>query len=203
MCVLPVSSQTVVSYLGYLLEAGMISAKSLQPYLSVINVVHNDFEYPTPACGHLVKQAHKGFAELQDSTIFQPQQVTSFPSEHMFAIVQFGLRPDTSKHHIRVCVCLSAQFGFFSHPDSGVLLSDINVHASASTFSIHQSVKNVARNQTTPSSRISSAQDDPHNFFNKLQLRWKMLCDHHDTDLYWSLEDDPESWIKSSGIITE
>jgi hypothetical protein len=24
-----------------------------------------------------------------------------------------------------------------------------------------------------------------------------------DTDLYWSLEDDPESWFKSSGIITE
>ena len=26
---------------------------------------------------------------------------------------------------------------------------------------------------------------------------------HRDTDLYWSLEDDPESWFKSSGIITD
>jgi hypothetical protein len=31
MCVLPASSQTVVAYLGYLLEAGTISAKSLHP----------------------------------------------------------------------------------------------------------------------------------------------------------------------------
>ena len=56
MCALPASSQTVVSYLDYLLEVGTICAKSLQPYLSVINAVH-DFEYPPPACGHLVKLA--------------------------------------------------------------------------------------------------------------------------------------------------
>ncbi len=29
------------------------------------------------------------------------------------------------------------------------------------------------------------------------------MCAHHDTDFYWSLEDDPESWFKISGIITE
>ena len=52
-------SQTVVAYLSYLLEAGTISAKSLQPYLSAINAVHNDFEYPPPACGHLAKLARK------------------------------------------------------------------------------------------------------------------------------------------------
>ncbi len=43
MSALPASSQTVVAYLGYLLESVTISAKSLQPYLSVINAVHNDF----------------------------------------------------------------------------------------------------------------------------------------------------------------
>ena len=103
MSVLPDSSQTVVTYLGYLLESGTIE-KSLQFYVSVINTVHNDFEYPTQACGHLVKLALKGFAELQGSCMLQPQQVTAFPTEHMFTIVQFGLRPDASKHHIRVCV---------------------------------------------------------------------------------------------------
>ena len=135
MCVLPASSQTVVTYLGYLLEAGTISSKSLQPYLSVINAVHNDFEYQPPACGHLVKLARKGFGELQGSVMLQPQQVTVFPAEHMFVIVLFGIRPDVSKHHIRVCACLSVQFVFFSRADSGVLLSTINVQASASTFS--------------------------------------------------------------------
>jgi hypothetical protein len=40
-------------------QSGTISAKSLQPYLSVINAVHNDFEYPPPAYGHLVKLARK------------------------------------------------------------------------------------------------------------------------------------------------
>ena len=51
--------------------------------------------------------------------MLQPQQVTVFPAEHMFAIVQFGLRPDASKHHIRVCACLTAQFVFFSRAESG------------------------------------------------------------------------------------
>jgi hypothetical protein len=93
MSALPASSQTVVTYLGYLLESGTISAKSLQPYLSAINAVHNDFEYPPPACGHLVKLARKGFAELQGSSMLQPQQVTAFPAEHMLTIVMYGLRP--------------------------------------------------------------------------------------------------------------
>jgi hypothetical protein len=91
-----------VAYLGYLLESGTISAKPLQPYLSVINTVQNDFEYPSPVCGHLVKLARKSFAELQGSSMLQPQQVTEFPVEHVFSMVMFGLRPNTSKHHIRV-----------------------------------------------------------------------------------------------------
>jgi hypothetical protein len=44
MNALPSSSQTVVVYLDYFLESDSISAKSLQPYLSAINVVHNNFE---------------------------------------------------------------------------------------------------------------------------------------------------------------
>ncbi len=39
----------------------------------------------------------KGIAELQDSSMMQPQQVTTFPSEH----------------HIRVCACFETQFAFF------------------------------------------------------------------------------------------
>ncbi len=92
MSALPASSQTVVSYLGYLLEWGSISAKSLQPYLSAINAVHNDFEYPPPAYRHLVKLTPKGFAELQGSSMLQPQQVMVFPAVHMFTIVSLLLR---------------------------------------------------------------------------------------------------------------
>jgi hypothetical protein len=69
---------------------------------------YNDFEYPSPACGHLVKLVRKGFAELQDSSMLQPQEVTAFPAEHMVTIVHFGLRPNVSKHHIRVCVSRGA-----------------------------------------------------------------------------------------------
>jgi hypothetical protein len=134
--------------------------KSLQAYLSVINAVHNDFEYPPPACGPLVKLARKVFAELQGSAMIQPKQVTAFPDEHLFALVQFGLRPDVSNHRVRVCACLSAQVVFFSRADSGVLLTAINEQASASTFSVNQSVK--------------------------FQLRWKCLRAHRVTDLYWS-----------------
>jgi hypothetical protein len=173
MSALPASSQTVVAYLGYLLESGTISAKWLQPYLSAINAVQNDSEYTPPACGQLVKLARKGFAELQGSSMLQPQQITAFPAGHMFTIVLYGLRPNASKHHIRVCACLAAQYAFFSRADSGVLLTVINAQVSDSTLSITgQAAKNVARNQAAPSSRVSSAQDDPDNCFNK--LRWKM-----------------------------
>ena len=87
MSAFPASSQTVVAYLGYLLESDSISDQSLQPYLSVIIAVHNNFEYSPPACGDLVKLQRKGFAELQGSSMLQPQQVTAFPAEHMFTIV--------------------------------------------------------------------------------------------------------------------
>ena len=144
-----------MAYLGYLLEAGTINARSLQPYLSVINVVHNDFEYPSPACGHLVKLARKDFAELQGSAMLQPQQVTAFPAEHMFAIVQFGLRPDASNHQVRVCACLAAQFAFFSRADSGVLLTAINAQSSVCVYLLRQSVRQERRK--IPSSAFLSS----------------------------------------------
>ena len=50
---------------------------------------------------------------------------------------------------------------------------------------------------------MSSAQDDPGNYFNKFQLCWNTLRGHRDTDLYWSPEDDSPSCFKDSGIITE
>jgi hypothetical protein len=174
MSALSASSHTVVTYLGYLLESGTISVKSLQLHLSVINVVHNDFEYLPPECGHLVKLARKGFAELQGSCMLQPHQVTAFPAEHTFTIVTYGPRPNDSRHHIRVCACLAAQFTFFSRADSGVLAL---------------------------SSRVSSAQVDPDNCFN--MLRWKMIHNHDDTDLYWFFQGHPVSLATNSGIITE
>jgi hypothetical protein len=116
----------------------------------------------------LVKLARKGFAELQGSSMLQPEQVTVFPAEHMFTNVRYALRPNVSKHHIRVCACLEAQFAFFSRADSGVLLTVINVQVSDTTLSVNQSGKNVARNQTEPSSRVTSDIDDPDNCVNKL-----------------------------------
>jgi hypothetical protein len=197
---LPASSQTVVVYRGCLLESGTISAKSLQSYLIVINAVHNDFEYPSPPCGHVVKLIRKGFAELQGSSMLQ---VTTFPSLRMFTIVMFGLRPNASRYLIRVCACLAMQFAFFSRADSGVLLTAIDAHLSDSTLSINQATKNITRNQTAPCLRVSSAIDDPDNCFNKFQLRWKTVRNHHDTDLYWFFQDDPTSLASNSDIITE
>ena len=159
----------VVTYLGYLLEAEahVISAKSLQPYLSVINVVRNGNEPQSPVCVHLVRLVHKGFAELQGSDMLQPQQVTVFPSTHMFVIVQSGFDPTvTSPSTTFVCVLvwmLNSRSSAALILDSGVLLSVINDQASDSTSSIHKSAKNVARNQAAPLSRVSSDQDDPHN----------------------------------------
>jgi hypothetical protein len=113
MSALPASSQTVVSYLGFLLELDTISAKSLQPYLSAINAVHNVFEYPSPSWGHLVKLACKGFDDLQGSVILEPQQVTAFPAEHMFTIVQFGSSYSATFCHAS-CLWKNHSFGKLS-----------------------------------------------------------------------------------------
>ncbi len=118
-------------------------------------------------------------------------------------MVRFDLRPNSSKHHIRVCVCLTAQFAFFSRADSDVLLTVINAQVSDTTLSINQTVKNVTRNKVAPSSRVSSSIDDPDNCFNKLQIHWKMLRNHRDSDLYWFFEDDSASLSKNSDIITK
>ena len=64
----------------------------------------------------------------------------------MFTIVMYGLRPNASRHHIRVCACLAAQFSFFSRADSGVLLTVINEQVSDSTLSINQATTNITRN---------------------------------------------------------
>jgi hypothetical protein len=162
MSVLAVSSQTVLTYLGYLLQLGTISVNSLQTSLSLINAVHNDFEYLSPECGYLVKLVRKGFAEL--------------------------------------CMCLTDQFVFFSRADSGVLLTVINDQVSDSTLSINQTVKNVVHNQVAPSSRVSSTQDDPENYFNKLQFHWKTLRDHRDTDLYWFFDDDLRLYTRTQTL---
>jgi hypothetical protein len=96
-----------------------------------------------------------------------------------------------------------AQFAIFSRADSGVLLTVINTQVSDTTLSINQEAKNVTHNQAALSSRVSSTIDDPDNCFNKVQLRWKMLRNHRDSDLYWFFEDDSVSLSKNSGIITE
>ncbi len=87
----------------------------LQSYLSVINAVHNDFEYPTPADGHLVKLTRKSFAELQGDLLAASHGV--FSREHVH---HCPLRPTL------LSTTFVAQFAFFSRADSGVLLTVIN-----------------------------------------------------------------------------
>ncbi len=61
-------------------------------------------QYPPPSCGHLVKLACKGFAELQGSVI---------PAEHRFVIVQFGSSSSDTFCHAS-CLWKNCSFGKFS-----------------------------------------------------------------------------------------
>ena len=70
--------------------------------------------------------------------MLNPQHVTVFPAEHMFTIVMYGLRPNASRHRIRVCACLVSQLAFFSRADSGVLLTAIMAQVFDSTLSIYR-----------------------------------------------------------------
>ena len=131
--------------------------------------------------------------------MLQSQQVTTFPAAHMrYRSVRVSPRHFQAPHS---CVCLSDFSVRILFP--GWFGNTLDTQTSSSTFFLNQSAKNVTRNQAAPPSRVSSPQDDPGNCFNQLQLRWKILHTHRDTDLYWFLEDDPESWFKNSVIITE
>jgi hypothetical protein len=108
LCDLPESSRNVVAYLGYILKCVTISSKSLQSYLSEIYTVHNDFEYPPPVCGHLVKLDRKVLDDLEGAgLIHQPQQDLLFPSEHIHTTVNFGLETEASKNQdmISTLIC--------------------------------------------------------------------------------------------------
>lgn len=62
---LPSTPRMVAAYIGWLAERGTIAAGSLQPYLSAINSMHEDFGLARPALGHLVKRARGGMARGQ------------------------------------------------------------------------------------------------------------------------------------------
>jgi len=49
---LPASERTVLRYLGFLSDEGMVHKTSLNPYLVVINLAHEDISLPRPAFGH-------------------------------------------------------------------------------------------------------------------------------------------------------
>ena len=204
MCVLPVSSQTVVSYLGYHLEAGTISAKSLQTCLSVINTVHNDFQYPPPACGHLVNLARKGFVNYNTPSCFNHSRSRRFLQSTCLLLCSSDFAPTPPiTTSVSVCVCLLnstssatliqgsfCQLSTFKRP----LLRSPSINPPRMSREIKQHPPPEYRQLKTILTTDSTSSS---------QLFWKILRAHHDTKFYWSLEDDPESRFESSGIITE
>ncbi len=67
-------------------------------------------------------------SRTKDSFNQAPTTAVPFPASYMSIIIH-GLKDITSSHHVRVCVCLTSQFAFYSRADSGInlLAEDVEI----------------------------------------------------------------------------
>ena len=70
---------TFAAYLKWLGHEGKVKHRSLSPYLSVINTVHNDLGFPGPARGGLVKNMRQAYSR-KVVYIMPPPRIFVMPS---------------------------------------------------------------------------------------------------------------------------
>jgi len=118
----PAEPAHILAYLGYLCEQDRVHASSLQPYLSAINSFHADLGHPKPAIGSLIHLARRGFGELEGEMDPDRARRAPLPAQVALQIIQFGLHPSSSAHHVRVCACIQCgpQFAFFARSDTSI-----------------------------------------------------------------------------------
>lgn len=133
---LPATLETVLCYIGAVLEEGTVAATSLQPYLSAINRVHADFDFERPAQGPLVAAARKGMGFAQVDT--EPRlQRKYLPAEAARAALDAGLRSSTAGSARDYMVIVLSYLWFHRASTTGSL-QDHDVQVTETELLVHE-----------------------------------------------------------------
>jgi hypothetical protein len=199
---LPAAESTILRYLGFLSDEGLVHETSLNPYLAAINQAHEDIGLPRPALGHYCTLVRKGFAAQEGD--LNPNACTRMPvpADVMLDILHLGLRTDDS-HALRMCTCLVVCYSWYNRADTGIQLLRSHVTLTTSSMTINTKSKTCARNVACPITRRFDPRHDPDALVFRLLQRWHSLSDPHQdaSDIYWSLPGDTHDWQPS--IITK
>ena len=126
---LQVTSEDVVRYVAWLGERGTISAYSMQPYLSAINLFLGDFGLEGVAKGPLVSKAVEGLKASQ--SLVSPALPTRhpIPAPAMYSILRAAEQLLSLPHSLatlslaRACLATVVTYIFFSRPGVGAKVS--------------------------------------------------------------------------------
>jgi len=184
---LPASERTVLTYLGFLSDEGLVHETSLNPYLAAINQAHEDIGLPRPALGHHLTLLRKGFAAQEGDHNPNASSRMPVPADVMLDILHLGLNTDNS-HILRMCACLVVCYSWYNRADTGIQLQRSHVTLTDTSMTINTKSKTCARNVACPITRRFDPRHDPDALVYRLLLRWHTLSrPHHSvSDIYWS-----------------
>lgn len=132
-CPLPASTKTVIRWLGGdVCHGDKVQAKSLQPYLSAINTLHEDLELPPPALGRRVQRFRRGLGHLLAANrgaarTYVPAHVIE--RAHMYAL-QMPVESRADAELLQAIVATVFTFVFFARGGSGAALRAGDVRGS-------------------------------------------------------------------------
>ena len=119
-------------------------AGSLQPYLTAINQLHEDFHLDKPAVGPLIIRAKHGFAALETETRGTHAQDHYMPAAVALHILDLGLAT-SSLTILRDAALVCLAFAFFARGDTGVRTTTSAIRVDSTGLHFAEAAKNVPR----------------------------------------------------------
>lgn len=200
LCPCPASTASVLAYLGYLQDEGLVHHGSLQPYLSAINSLHSDLGFPTPAAGPLVRLARKGFGEVEGELDPDRKQREALPADIALRIFRLGMRTQ-DLDLVRKCTCLCLQFAFFARGDTGVQALRMDLALDAQGLHWRERTKTLGRWKLATLT-VPWPSDD-RACLHQLLLRWlQATMNLPREDLLWRLPNERISRAWPASVIS-
>jgi hypothetical protein len=139
---LPATTGTVLRWLAGDVTVGhKVRDSSLQPYLSALNGVHKDLDYPEPALGHLIRRFRAGLGHQQGDDGRDARR-TYLPPHVVSAVFDWALALDLPSastaewRAFRAAVCTVFTTIFFARGDTGAGLLSQHVRRSVAGITV-------------------------------------------------------------------
>ena len=179
LCPLPATTSTVLRWLaGDVCKADKVQAQSLQPYLSALNTIHADCEYPEPAVGRRIRRFRQGLGhnlakKRKAARTYVPARIIDEAHELGLSLTRAQLRTKAGRELLQAIVATVFTFVFFARGGSGAALrvqdvrrSDAGLHVTLAKEKTRHSAA-VSRVVTLDSERIPG--------LDQLLRRWETV----------------------------